>query len=90
MMRAALAFCVVALLGLAPGCASRQGPLVTGKLEAATLWRNRLTATSNEGGDYAKGSRVDFYGQSVVVSTPDGLNHARPHGYYCGLAIRKG
>jgi hypothetical protein len=88
-MRGAWALCVVALLGLAPGCGSRQGPLVTGKLEAGTFWKNPLSAPANEGGDYAKGSRVEIYEQFVVVTTPDGLSHVHPHGYYSGLALRK-
>ena len=94
-MRVVLALCMVALLGLASGCGSRQepgpprGPLFAGKLEGGTFWKNPLTAVSNEGGDYAKGSRVVVYDQFVVVTTPDGLSHLHPHGYYSGLAIKR-
>lgn len=90
-MRVALALCLVAMLGLASGCGSRQdsGPLFAGKLEGGTFWKNPLTAASNEGGGYANGIPVEVYDQFVVVTTPDGLSHVHPHGYYSGLAIRR-
>jgi hypothetical protein len=88
-MRIAPALCLVGLLALASGCGSRHGPLVAGKLEGGTFWKSPLTATSNEGGDYAKGSRVEVYEQFIVVTTPDGLSHVHPHGYYSGLAIKR-
>jgi hypothetical protein len=94
-MRVALAVCVVVVLGLAAGCGSRQeahpprGPLFAGKLEGGTFWKNPLSAPSNEGAGYDKGSRVEVYDQFVVVTTPDGLSHVHPHGYYSGLLIKR-
>lgn len=94
-MRVALALCMVALLALASGCGSRQEaspprrPLLAGQLEGGTFWKAPLTVGSNEGGGYANGSRVEVYDQIVVVTTPAGLSHVHPHGYYSGLAIRK-
>jgi len=77
------------------GCGSRQeaspshGPLFAGKLEGGNFWKSPLSAASNEGGEYAKGSRVEVYEQIVVVTTSDGVSHVHPHGYYSGLAIKK-
>ena len=94
-MRVAVALCLVVLLGFASGCGSRQeagpprGPLIAGKLEGGTFWKNPLTVASNEGGGYDKGSRVEVYDQFVVVTTPDGLSHIHPHGYYSGLVFKK-
>ncbi|HEV3078569.1 MAG TPA: hypothetical protein VGY66_02275 [Gemmataceae bacterium] len=88
-MRVALMLCALAVLGLASGCGSSRGPLLGGKLEHGTFWKNPLTAASNEGGEYEKGSRIEVYDQFVVVTTPDGLSHVHPHGYYSGLAIKK-
>jgi hypothetical protein len=62
---------------------------MTGKLEAGTFWKNPLTAPSNEGGGYDKGSRVEVYDQFVVVTTPDGVSHVHPQGHYSGLAIKR-
>ena len=94
-MRIPLALCLVLFLPLASGCGSRQegsparGPLFAGKLEDGTFWQKPLTSASNEGGGYAKGSRVEVYDQFVVVTTSDGLSHVHPHGYYSGLMIKK-
>jgi hypothetical protein len=62
---------------------------LAGKLEGGTFWKNPLTAASNEGGEYPKDSRVEVYEQFVVVTTPEGLSHVHPHGYYSGLAIKR-
>jgi hypothetical protein len=97
-MRISLALGLVLLLALALGCGSRQEgsparvPLFVGKLEDGTFWQKPLTSTSpasNEGGGYAKGSQVEVYDQFVVVTTPDGLSHVHPHGYYSGLMIKR-
>jgi len=94
-MRVALTLYALVLLGLASGCSSRQeaksprGPLFSGKLEGGTFWKNALTGSNNEGGDYAKGSRVEVYDQFVVVTTADGLSHIHPNGYYSALAIKR-
>jgi len=93
-MRVAWGLCLIVLLGLTSGCGSRQasppcGPLFAGKLESGTFWKNPLTAAGNEGGGYDKGSRVEVYDQFVVVTTPDGLSHLHPHGYYSGLVIKR-
>ena len=56
-MRVALTLCMLVLLVLASGCGSSRGPLFAGKLDHGTFWKNPLTAASNEGGDYEKGSR---------------------------------
>ena len=64
-------------------------PLLTGKLEGGSFWKQPLPAGNNEGGEYAKGSRVEVYDQFVVITAPDGLSHVHPHGFYSGLAIKK-
>jgi hypothetical protein len=87
--------CLLGLLVLTSGCGSRQeaspprGPLFAGKLEGGTFWKNPLTASSNEGGGHEQGSRVEVYDQFIVVTTPGGLSHVHPHGYYSGLVIKK-
>jgi hypothetical protein len=96
-MRVALASCMLVLLCLASGCGSRQeaslprAPLFTGKLEGGTFWKTSLggSTTTNEGAGYDKGSRVEVYDQFVVVTTPDGVSHVHPHGYYSVLAIKR-
>jgi hypothetical protein len=88
-MRVALVPGLVVSLLLATGCGSPRGPLAAGKLEGGTFWKNPLSASSNEGGNYAKGSRVGVYDQFVVVTTEDGLSHVHPHGYYSGLVFKK-
>ena len=64
-------------------------PLFTGSLEGGTFWKYPLSASSNEGGGYGKGSRIDFYEQFVVVTTPDGLSHVHLHGHYSDLVFKK-
>jgi hypothetical protein len=65
-------------------------PLLIGKLESGTFWKSSLTGVnSNEGHDDTKGSRVEVYDTFVVITTPDGLSHVHPHGYYSGLAIKR-
>jgi hypothetical protein len=88
-MRVTLLSCLVGLVALTAGCGPSRGPLVTGKLEGGTFWKNPLTASSNEGGGYEKGSRVEVYEQFVVVTTPDGLSHVYPQGHYTGLTLRR-
>jgi hypothetical protein len=62
---------------------------LVGKLEGGTFWKNPLSAASNEGGEYQKGSRVEVYEQFIVVTTPDGVSHVHPHGHYSGLTFKK-
>jgi hypothetical protein len=88
-MRIVWALCALVLLGMASGCGARQGPLVAGRLEGGTFWKSPMGTSSNEGGEYAQGSRVEVYDQFVVVTTPDGLSHVHPHGYYSGLMFKK-
>jgi hypothetical protein len=58
-------------------------------LEGGTFWKRPLTAANNEGGEYAKGSRVEVYDQFVVVTTSDGRSHVHPHGSYSNLTITR-
>lgn len=88
-MRVAWILFAFVLLGLTSGCGSSRGPLCSGKLEAGTFWKNPLSAPSNEGGGYENGSRVELYDQFVVVTTPAGLSHVHPHGFYSGLVFKK-
>jgi hypothetical protein len=84
-MRVVLMLCLALLLGLVLGCGSRQesspprAPLFVGKLEDGTFWKTSLqnSTTTNEGGGYDKGSRVEVYDQFVVVTTPKGLSRIR-------------
>jgi hypothetical protein len=85
----AAVLCLTGLLAFAHGRGSARAPLVAGTLETGTFWKYPLTAGSNEGGGYEKGSRVEVHEQFVVVTTPDGLSHVHPHGYYSGLAIKR-
>ena len=86
---------LLGMLLLAAGCGSHQaassprGPLFAGKLEGGTFWKHPLTASSNEGGGYEPGSRVEVYDQFVVITTSAGLSFVHPHGYYSGLVIKK-
>ena len=95
MLRVAAASYLLGFLVLAAECGSRQeasrsrGPLFAGKLENGTFWEHPLSAASNEGGGYEKGSRVEVYDQFVVVTPSDGLSRLHPHGYYSGLAIKR-
>jgi hypothetical protein len=83
---------MIVLVGVASGCGShqgpvRQGPLLTGKLQTGTFWKNPLTAPSNEGND--KGSVVEIFDQFIVVTTPDGLSHVYPPHHCSGLTIKR-
>jgi hypothetical protein len=89
-VRAVLVVGLVALSVPASGCGSpKPGPLASGTLESGMFWKNPMSAPSNEGSDYAKGSRVELFEPFVVVTTPDGLSHVHPHGYYSGLVFKK-
>jgi hypothetical protein len=96
-MRVILLLYLALLFGLVLGCGSRQEsgpphtPLFVGKLEGGTFWKTSLqnSTSTNEGGGYDKGSRVEVYDQFIVVTTPDGLSHLHPHGFYSGLVIKK-
>jgi hypothetical protein len=92
-MRLAFALSVLLALALSSGCGPRQeasrAPLQVGKLEGGTFWKSPLSAASNEGGDYPKGSRVEIYDQFVVVTPENGISHVHPHGYYSGLAFKR-
>ena len=83
--------CALALLGFTSGCGSHREALVTGKLKTGTFWKNSLAGSSpsNEGGGYAEGSRVEIYNGFLVVTTPDGLSHIHPHGFYSNFSIQK-
>jgi hypothetical protein len=54
-MQVARMSCWIGLLVLTCGCGSARGPVVAGRLESGTFWKNPLSATSNEGGDYDQG-----------------------------------
>jgi hypothetical protein len=88
-MRVTLTLWLVALLISVSGCGSRPEALFVGTLEAGTFWQKPLTSSTNEGSSYAKGCRVEVYDQFITVTTPDGLSHVHPHGYYSGLTIKK-
>lgn len=94
-MRFLAMLCMVVGACCVLGCQAREearvthAPLVTGTLESGTFWKNPLSAPSNEGGSYAKGSRIDVYEQFVIVTTPQGLSHLHPHGYYSELSIKR-
>jgi hypothetical protein len=49
----------------------------------------QTSTTTNEGGGYDRGSRVEVYDAFVVVITPDGISHIHPHGFYSDLRIKK-
>jgi len=88
-MQVARMSCWIGLLVLTCGCGSARGPVVAGRLESGTFWKNPLSATNNEGGGYDQGSRVEIYDQFVVVTTKDGLSHVYPQGHYSGLVIKR-
>jgi hypothetical protein len=94
-MRVTSTLCLYGLLLLGAGCGPRQeaaaprGPLFAGKVEGGSHWRYPVGASSNEGGDIEKGSRVEVYDQFIVVTAPGGLSRVLPHAYYSGLVIRK-
>ena len=94
-MRVTVAACLFGLVALCFGCSSRpdvspaRGPLFVGKAESGNYWKNPLTASSNEGGEIEKGSRVEVYDQFIVVTNPGGLSRVLPHGYYSGLVLKK-
>ena len=92
-MRSAMAG-LISLLVIGAGCGTRTNgrpgaPLISGELQSGTFWKSPLGSVSNEGGDYPKGSRVAVYDNVVVVTTPDGLSHVHPSGYYSNLSIKK-
>lgn len=94
-MRVATAACLVGLVAFCSGCGQRpdagpaRGPLFVGKAEGGSYWKNPLTASSNEGGEIEKGSRVEVYDQFIVVTNPGGLSRVLPHGYYSNLVLKK-
>jgi hypothetical protein len=88
-MKMLTTLCTILLLGLAPGCACHESPLVVGKLKSGTFWKNSLAASSpsNEGGGYPAGSRVEIYSGFVTIKTSDGSTHIHPHGFYSNFSI---
>ena len=86
-MRHILVYLAVTLLALLPGCGS--GPLVSGTFEGGTLWKSPLNSSSNEGFSPEKGSRVEIYDQFIIVTTPNGRNYVRPHGFYSDLELKR-
>ena len=93
-MRIAFMMCLLGMLALASGCgsggtSSTRGPLFAGTLEAGSFWKYPLTASSNEGGEFEKGSRVEVYDEFIVVTPKDGTSRIHPHDYYSGLRIKK-
>lgn len=94
-MRIATAACLLALVTIGPGCARRsdagpaRGPLFVGRAESGSYWKNPLYASSNEGGEIEKGSRVEVYDQLILVTSPSGLSRVLPHGYYSGLVLKR-
>jgi len=87
-MRITLLWCALVIVGLTAGCGCGSKALVAGTLEDGTFWEKPLLAGSNSGGSYSKGSRVEVYEQFVVVTTPDGVSHVHPHGYYSRLQLK--
>ena len=88
-MRITRVWCALVLLGLTAGCGCGSKALVVGTLEDGTFWEKPLMAGSNSGGGYTHGSRVEVYDQFVMITTPDGVSHIHPHGFYSGLQIKK-
>ena len=94
-MRVAVAACLFGLVAVCSGCSSRpdtgpaRGPLFVGKVEGGSFWKNPLTASSNEGGEIEKGSRVEVHDQFIVVTNSSGLSRVLPHGYYSDLVLKK-
>ena len=94
-MRLTSALWLLGLLVLSAGCSPRQdaavprGPLLVGKVETGSFWKNPMGSSPNEGGEIENGSRVEVYDQFIVVTSPDGLSRVLPHGYYSGLVIKK-
>ena len=87
-MRIIMLWCALVILGLTAGCGCGSKALVVGTLEDGMFWEKPLTAASNSGGGYIKGSRVAVYDQFVVITTPDGVSHVHPHGFYSRLQIK--
>jgi hypothetical protein len=91
-MRGALTICFCGLLFTA-GCnfsvGGGRGPLVTGKAEGGTIWKNPTSAPSNEGSGILKGSRVDVYDRFIVVTGSDGQSQVVLDAYYSGLILKK-
>jgi len=96
-MRIALFSCIIVVNGLVSGCGSGheasppRTPILAGKLNTGIFWKTSLlnSTTTNEGGGYDQGSRVEVYDQFMVVTTSDGVGHVHPHGFYSGLSIKK-
>jgi hypothetical protein len=91
-MRGALAICICGLL-FSAGCSfstgGGRGPLVTGKAEGGTIWKNPTSAPSNEGSGIPKGSRVDVYDRFIVVTDSTGESQVVLDTYYSGLVLKK-
>jgi hypothetical protein len=86
-MRSVAMGLAIGLLATLSGCGP--APLVTGTIESGTLWKRPVSAPENEGFSPEKGSKVEIYDQFIVVTTPNGLSHIRPHGSYSDLTFRK-
>jgi hypothetical protein len=80
--------CLAPLSGCGQGHRAAE-PVVTGTIEGGTLWKKPAISPDNEGFSPEKGSRLEVYDQFIIVTTPNGLSHVRPHGSYSDLAFRK-
>jgi hypothetical protein len=81
--------CLCGLFVLAAGCSQTPGPLLSGKLQSGTFWKNPVGTSSNEGGGFQEGSRVEIYDRFIVITTPSGDSHVIPQGHYSDLTIKK-
>jgi hypothetical protein len=53
------------------------------------FWRNPVSAPNNQGIEYPKWSRIDVYEQFIIVTSPDGVSHMHPQGFYSDVTFRK-
>jgi hypothetical protein len=86
-MRGALAVWFCGLLLFGAGCG--RGPLITGKAEGGTIWKNPTSAATNEGSQIEKGSRVEVYERFIVVTDLAGRSQLAPDTNYSGLIFKK-
>ena len=102
MTRACIATAGLAAIVLS-GCCPRSGPpsrstrtpvpLKSGILIGGTLWDMPVGGPgeigSNTGNPIEAGSRIEVYGNFIVVTGEDGTQSLSPHGWYTQVAFKQ-
>jgi hypothetical protein len=68
-------------------------PIASGTIERLTVWNKPVQRAgesgSNTGYSPPQGSRVEVYGEFILITPPEGPTILSPHGWYTDLSFNR-